>query len=341
MQTFRAVPHSVGMYVPEKVWTNDDLSKMMTTSDDWIQSRSGIKQRHIAEAEDSTSALGMKAAKVCLEAGDTSPEEVDLILAATLSPDYYFPGIGVQIQDLLGCKQIPAIDIRGQCAGFCWSLAAAQGFAATGQYKKILVVGAELHSKVINWDDTVRDIAILFGDGAGAMLLNVEPDFATVDNNKSGLIDHIMGSDGSEANSLAMARPGMAKGHSRFVTEADLSEFTCHPTMDGRSVFKHAVSKMCESVESLLERNRLQMDDIALVVPHQANARIIEAIAKKLDLPGDKVVNVIANYGNTTAATVPIALDHAVRAGSIKKGDLIVTVAFGSGFAWGANLMRW
>ena len=341
MAQFRAVPLSVGMFVPEQVWSNEKLATMMDTTDEWIQSRTGIKERRIVEPGVATSDLAVKASKIALENASIKPDDIDLILAATLSPDFYFPGIGPIIQTKLGMGPIPALDIRGQCAGFTWSLSAAESFAGTGKYKKILIVGAEVHSNVISWDNFGRDIAVLFGDGAGAMVLQVEDDGpATVENGKSGIIDHIMGSDGAGAEHLIMKRPGMA-GQERFVTQQDLDEKTCHPTMDGRYVFKNAVQRMTQSVLTLLERHNLTVADIDLIVPHQANLRINEAIRERLGCPPEKVVNIIHQYGNTTAATIPMAMNESVAQGKLKKGNLIVSVAFGAGFAWGANLIRW
>jgi len=334
----RFVPRGTGHAIPKKIVTNDDLAQLMSTSDEWIKSRTGIERRHIAEKGTSTSDLGTAAALEAMGQAGWLPDDVDLILAATLSPDYYFPGIGVMIQDKLGCRPIPALDIRGQCAGFVWSLATAQGFGLTGQYKKILVIGAEIHSTVIDWNDQGRDIAVLFGDGAGALALELEP--GTPDLSKRGIIDFVMGSDGGGAQALCMKRPGMG-GQERFVAHEDIDQRLVHPQMDGKKVYVNAVSRMCESVTTLMTRHGITPSDIDLLIPHQANLRINQTVREKLGLPEDKVVNIIANYGNTTAATIPLCMYHAVKDGRLKPGSLVMTTAFGAGFSWGANLIRW
>jgi len=334
----RYVPRGVGHYVPPRIVTNDDLSQLMETSDEWVKTRTGIESRHLIDEGMATSDLASAACKEALAMAGWQAPEVDLILAATLSPDYYFPGIGVMIQQKLGCKTIPAIDIRGQCAGFVWSLATAQGFAYTGQFKKILIVGAEIHSNVLEWNDFGRNIAVLFGDGAGALALELEaglPDLAS-----RGLIDFVLGSDGSGADALCMKRPGMG-GQMRFMTQEDLDKKTVHPEMDGKKVYVNAVARMTESVKTLLDRHRLSVDQIDLLLPHQANLRINESVRDKLGFPSEKVMNIITHYGNTTAATIPLCMYHAVTSGKLKPGQLIITTAFGAGFAWGANLIRW
>lgn len=334
----RFVPRGTGHAIPKKIVTNDDLAKLMSTNDEWIKTRTGIERRHIVEKGTSTSDLGTAAALEAITRAGWQPQEVDLILAATLSPDYYFPGLGVLIQDKLGCRAIPAIDIRGQCAGFVWSLATAQGFGLTGQYQKIVVVGAEIHSNVIDWSDHGRDIAVLFGDGAGAVALELEPGVPEL--SKRGLIDFVMGSDGSGVEALCMKRPGMA-GQERFVTHEDIEKRLVHPQMDGKKVYINAVNRMCESVTTLMTRHGISAADIDLLIPHQANLRINETVREKLGFPEHKVVNIITNYGNTTAATIPLCMHHAVMDGRLKPGSLVMTTAFGAGFSWGANLMRW
>lgn len=334
----RLVPKGTGHAVPSKSLTNHDLSLMMETSEDWIKSRTGIESRHIVEEGVATSDLAVEAAREALSDAGWAATDVDLIIVATLSPDYYFPGVGVLIQNKLGCRSIPAIDIRGQCAGFTWSLAAAQGFGMTKQYKRVLVIGAEIHSNVLEWNDFGRNIAVLFGDGAGALALELEEGVPQLKDR--GLIDFLMGSEGSGADALCMKRPGMA-GQSRFVTHKDLDEKAVHPVMDGKKVFVHAVQRMTELVLTLMNRHHLTVDDIDLLVPHQANLRINEAVREKLGFPESKVINIIANHGNTTAATIPLGLYHACKQGRLKSGNLIITTAFGAGFAWGANLIRW
>lgn len=334
----RFVPRGTGRAIPKKIVTNDDLSKVMATSDEWIKTRTGIERRHIAEKGLSTSDLGTAAAQEAMSQAGWQPHEVDLILAATLSSDFYFPGLGVLIQQKLGCRTIPAIDIRGQCSGFIWSLATAQAYGLTGQYKKILVIGAEIHSTVIEWNDFGRDIAVLFGDGAGALALELESGAPEL--SKRGLIDFVMGSDGSGVDALCMKRPGMA-GEERFVTHEDIDARRIHPEMNGKKVYVNAVAKMCESVSTLMSKHGLSSSDVDLLIPHQANLRINETVREKLGFPEEKVVNIIADYGNTTAATIPLCMYHAVQDGRLKPGKLVITTAFGAGFSWGANLIRW
>jgi 3-oxoacyl-[acyl-carrier-protein] synthase-3 len=334
----RFVPRGTGHAIPKKIVTNDDLSKLMATSDEWIKTRTGIERRHIAEKGLSTSDLGTAAAQEAMDQAGWKAHEVDLILAATLSPDFYFPGLGVLIQSKLGCKPIPALDIRGQCAGFVWSLATAQAYGLTGHYKKILVIGAEIHSTVIDWSDAGRNIAVLFGDGAGALALELEPGAPEL--GKRGLIDFVMGSDGAGVEALCMKRPGMG-GEERFVTHEDIDAGRVHPEMDGKKVYVNAVARMCESVSTLMSRHGLSESDVDLLIPHQANLRINESVREKLGFPEEKVVNIIADYGNTTAATIPLCMYHAVRDGRLKPGQLVITTAFGAGFSWGANLIRW
>lgn len=341
--SYVSVIEGVGKYLPEEVLTNHDLSKLMDTSDQWIQERTGIKERRRAKISQGTSDLAVEAAKQALDHAKCSVEEVDMILAATLSPDYFFPGIGVFIQQKLQAGCIPAIDIRGQCSGFAWSLANADAFIRMGTFKRILVVGAELHTKVIEYSNRGRDVSVLFGDGAGAVLLGgrESAQVATAQNQIRGLIDHDMGSDGSGIDKLCMRRPGFAAGFDQLLRPDEAVEKSYLPIMDGRHVFRHATTRLTESAAKLLERNKLKASDLDLVIPHQANLRINEMLRVKLKLPPEKVFNTIEKYGNTTAATIPIGMSDAVESGRLKKGDLVMTVAFGSGFTWGANLLRW
>ncbi len=331
----------VGHYVPEKVLTNDDLSKMMETSDAWIQERTGIKERRQASDEQGTSDLAVEACKSALERSGRKIHEIDLILAATLSPDYFFPGIGVMVQHKLGAPTIPAMDIRGQCSGFSWGIATADAFLRSGQYKRILLVGAELQTRVIEFSDIGRNVSVLFGDGAGAMVLSKGDELATATNEAAGVIDSVMGSDGSFAEELAVTRPGVSAGNPTLISEEELRNKAYLPYMNGRLVFKNAVIRMLEASMTLLKRNGLKPSDLNLVIPHQANLRINEMLREKLGLAPEKVFNNIQKYGNTTAATLPIAMSEAEQQGRLKRGDLLLTVAFGSGFTWGANLIRW
>lgn len=336
-----AVIKSVGKYLPQKILTNDDLSKLMDTTDQWIRERSGIEQRHIADDSETTSDLGTYASQDALRRAGYQASDLDLILAATLSPDYYFPGIGVLIQNKLDCRNIPAMDIRGQCSGFAWSLATADAFIRSGMYHRILVVGAELHTRVTEFSDRGRAVSVLFGDGAGACIVESQAsEPVTVARGQSGIIDSIAGCDGSGAELLLIRRPGLTP-HRRFLDAKDLEEASYLPEMEGRQVFKNAVARMCEVAQQLLERNGITPRDLDLVLPHQANLRINEAVRTKLGMPEEKFFNNIQKYGNTTAATLPLAMSDAVEQGVLRPGMLVMTVAFGSGFTWGANLIRW
>lgn len=341
-QYLSAIISGIDFYVPERIVTNNDMTKMMDTSDEWIQERTGIKERRFASIEQGTSDLAIKASIKLLKKLDVDPTEIDLILAATLSPDHFFPGIGVQIQDGIGAKNTPALDIRGQCSGFSWSLSAADAYIRSGMYKKVLVVGAEIHSRLMDMTTRGRNMGVLFGDGAGAALVEAKEtsELPSVENKLSGLIDHTMGSDGSGLNQLAMIRPGLGKNTKTFADHEEIEDEPFAPQMEGRAVFKHAVSRMLESAQILLKRSNIKASDIDIVVPHQANMRISETIRHKLSLPPEKFYNSIERYGNTTAATLPIGLSEAEQLGKIKRGDLVLTVAFGSGYTWGGNLFR-
>lgn len=343
MSDLYSVVSGVSFHVPEKVVTNEDLTKVMDTSDQWIRERTGIHERRIADVNTSTSDLGVVAAKKVLEKCGKTPRDLDLIVAATLSPDYYFPGIGVQIQHALGAPCIPALDVRGQCSGFAWSIATADAMLRTGNYRCALIVGAEIHSRVIEFSNRGRNVSVLFGDGAGAMLLETgtEADRPTAHNKVRGVIDSFMGCDGSGAELLTVKRPGTARGYRDFISSEEVAEKAYLPYMEGQQVFRNAVIRMMESTQTILQRNGLTVKDIDLVIPHQANLRINETVREKLGLPPEKVFNTIANYGNTTAATLPIGMTEAEEKGILKQGKLVLTLAFGSGFTWGANLIRW
>lgn len=338
---YRSVIQSTGHYLPEKVVTNNDLAELMDTSDEWIEERTGIKQRRLVQDGVSTSFLATKAAEQALHNAGWDSKDVDLIIAATLSPDYYFPGIGVQVQNKLGARTIPALDIRGQCSGFVWGLATADGLLRTGAYRRALVVGAEIHSRLIEFSNRGRDVAVLFGDGAGAVALEAfsGDQRPLVSNNMRGIIDSLMGSDGSGLSHLYIQRPGH-DGSSSFLSQAEAGEKAWLPKMEGRFVFKNAISRMVEACEAILARNNIKASDLDLLLPHQANLRINQMVAEKLGLKEHQVFNNIQNYGNTTAATIPLLMHDAKRLGLLKEGHLVLTVAFGSGFTWGANLIR-
>lgn len=332
----RSCIRSVAHYVPERRVTNDDLSKVMETSDAWITERTGIKERRFVDPTCSgTSELGEKAARLALEKAGWGAEDLDLIVVATLSPDYYFPGVGVMLQQKLGCRTIPALDIRAQCSGLVYGLSVVDGYVKSRQAKKILLVCAEVQSPVLDLTTRGRDMAVLFGDGAGALTLEA------VEGGKDerGIIDSFLGSDGSGAEVLCMKVPGTATPG--FISADDIQQARVHPFMDGKQVFKNAVTRLLETASTLLQRNRITPEQVDLIIPHQANMRINEMVRSQLGLPPEKVFNNIQKYGNTTAATIPICMSEAVAEGRLKQGDLVLTLAFGAGFTWGGNLVRW
>jgi 3-oxoacyl-[acyl-carrier-protein] synthase III len=337
-----SVFRGVGRYLPEKVVTNDDLAKLMDTSDEWIKERSGISQRHMVDDSESTSEMGYKAAVAALEDAKIDPSEVDLILASTITPDYYFPGIGVLIQRKLG-KLIPAIDIRAQCSGFAWSMSTADAFLQTKQYKKILIIGSEIHSRLLEFSNRGRNVSVLFGDGAGAAVIegNSVKEKPSVTNSIRGIIDSYMCSDGSGAELLISKRPGMSAGNNKFMTAEELQDNAFRPMMEGRQVFKNAVLRMSEAANILLERNKVSISEIDILIPHQANVRIASAVAERLGLEKEKLFTNIEHYGNTTSASIPLCLYDAKKQKRLTPGTLALVVAFGSGFTWGSNLIRW
>jgi 3-oxoacyl-[acyl-carrier-protein] synthase-3 len=348
----------IGYYVPEEVVTNFDLMRHMETSDEWIQERSGIVERRYAKRmEEPTSVIGAKAARIAIERAGITPEEVDFIIFATLSPDYFFPGCGVLLQRELGITrtEVGALDIRNQCSGFIYGLSVADQFIRSGMYKNILLVGAEVHSMGLDFSTRGRNVTVLFGDGAGAVVLQpaAEPG--------QGILCSRLHSDGTHAEQLAFLNPGCHSGyHARkmgqpadfgydeqqefgglFLTQKMMEEDMIYPNMDGQLVFKNAVVKFPEVIMEVLVAQGLQPQDLQLLIPHQANLRISQFVQKKLGLRDDQVWNNIQRYGNTTAATIPIAMGEAWEAGRIQPGDLVCMAAFGSGFTWGAALMRW
>jgi len=340
----RSVIRSVAHYVPPKVVSNHDFEKLMETSDAWITERTGIKERRWAEEGVTTSDIGAIAAKEALRRAGRAPEDIDLIVAATLSPDMYFPGIGVMLQQKLGMRTVGALDIRAQCSGFIYGLSTVDAYLRAGLAKRALLVCAEIQHPVLDLTTRGRDMAVLFGDGAGAVVIEAEAcanadDFPSIRNKTRGVIDSIMGSDGSGAPILALKKPGT--GGKTFVDPADVEKGGFHPNMDGKVVFKNAVTRLIESAATICKRNGVRPQDIDLVAPHQANLRINEMVREQLGISPDKVFNNIQKYGNTTAATIPIVLSEAQSEGKIKEGSLVLTLAFGSGFTWGANLIRW
>ena len=327
----------LGFYVPNNIVTNDDLSKIIDTNDEWIQERTGIKERrHIIRGEDTTTSMGVKAAKIAIERSGISKEEIDFVIFATLSPDYYFPGPGVLVQRDLELRTVGALDIRNQCSGFVYAISIADQYIKTGMYKNILVIGSELHSTGLDMTTRGRGVSVIFGDGAGAAVLSREEDLT------KGILSTHLHSEGQHAEELALIAPGMGK---RWVTDilADNNpdDESYFPYMNGQFVFKNAVVRFIEVSMEGLQANNLQVSDIDMLIPHQANLRISQFIQQKFKLTDDQVFNNIQKYGNTTAASIPIALTEAWEQGKIKSGDLVVLAAFGSGFTWGSVIIRW
>ena len=340
----------IGYYVPKNVYTNTDLSRFMDTNDEWIQERTGIKERRFADRyEETTTTMGIEAAKIAIQRAGITVKEVDFIVFATLSPDYYFPGCGVLLQREMGMGEIGALDIRNQCSGFVYALSVADQFVKTGMYKNVLVVGSEKHSFAMDFETRSRNVSVIFGDGAGAVVLQ------PTDEKGKGILSTHLHSDGADAEMLAMHYPGSHANKwmkdkpafpdqelgGLFMTPEILASGAVLPYMDGPAVFKKAVVKFPEVIREALVANHLTEKDIDLLVPHQANLRISQYVQNLLGLNDDQVFNNIQKYGNTTAASVPIALCEAWEAGRIKDGDLVCLAAFGSGFAWASALIRW
>lgn len=326
----------LGHYVPENVVTNDDLSKLMDTNDAWIQERTGIKERrHIRKGDgNSTSVMGVKAATIALDRARLGPDDIELIVFATLSPDMYFPGGGVQVQDLMGMDTIPALDVRNQCSGFVYGLSVADQYVKTGMYKHVLVIGSENHSGGLDFTTRGRGVSVIFGDGAGAAVVSRSED-------GSGILSTHLHSEGKHKDELALQGPSTNYWVPQIMEDNPQEDIPYYPYMNGQFVFKNAVVRFSEVIMEGLQANGLQPTDINMLIPHQANLRISQFIQKKMGLSDDQVFNNIQKYGNTTAASIPIALTEAWEAGKIKKGDLVVLAAFGSGFTWGSAMIRW
>lgn len=327
----------LGYYVPENVVTNDDLSQLIDTNDEWIQERTGIQERrHIIRGEDTTTSMGVKAAKIAIERSGLKPEDIDFVVFATLSPDYYFPGPGVLVQRDLGLRTVGALDVRNQCSGFLYALSVADQYIKTGMYKNILVIGSEVHSTGLDMTSRGRGVSVIFGDGAGAALLSREEDLT------KGILSTHLHSEGQHAEELSLIAPGMGKRWvSDILKDNDPNDESYFPYMNGQFVFKNAVVRFSEVIMEGLEANGLQVSDIDMLVPHQANLRISQFIQQKFKLTDDQVFNNIQKYGNTTAASIPIALTEAWEQGKIKTGDTVVLAAFGSGFTWASAVIKW
>ena len=334
---YRSRIKGLGFYVPENVVTNDDLSKLMDTSDEWIQERTGIQQRrHALRGSDTTTSMGVKASLKAIEAAKINKEEIDFIVFATLSPDFYFPGCGVLVQKELGLPTVGALDIRNQCSGFIYALSVADQYIKTGMYKNILVIGAETQSPALDMSTRGRNMAVLFGDGAGAAIVSRS------DDPERGILSTHLHSQGEHAEQLAMIAPGVGtKWVPQILAENDPDDVSYYPNMNGQFVFKNAVVRFAEVIEEGLKANGFSREDINMLIPHQANLRISQFVQHQFKLTDEQVFNNIMKYGNTTAASVPIALTEAVQQGKIKDGDLVVLAAFGSGFTWASAIIRW
>ncbi len=326
----------IGHYVPDNVVTNKDLEQYMDTSDEWIVERTGIKERRwIAPGSgDTPSTMGTKAARIAIENAGLTPEDIDFIVFATLSPDYYFPGPGVQVQDQLGIKEIGALDVRNQCSGFIYGLSVADQFIKTGMYKNVLLIGSEFHSGGLERSTRGRGVTVIFGDGAGAVVLQrTEED--------KGILSTHLHSEGKHAEELALIGPATSRWVDQIMDENDPEDTSYYPYMNGNFVFKHAVTRFQQVIHEALAQNGYEPSDINMLIPHQANLRISQFIQQKMKLTNDQVYNNIMRYGNTTAASIPIALSECYAEGKINDGDLVCFAAFGSGFTWASALIRW
>ncbi|AHF15935.1 3-oxoacyl-ACP synthase III family protein [Niabella soli] len=341
----------IGSYVPDNVVTNTELTEYMNTSDAWIRERTGIEERRYATRfEQTTATLGAEAAKIAIERAGITKEDIDFVIFATLSPDYFFPGCGVLVQRILELKDVGALDIRNQCSGFIYGLSVADQFIKTGMYKNILLIGAEVHSYAMDFSTRGRNVSVIFGDGAAAVVLQPSPDAAR------GLLSTHLHSDGAHAEALSMPNPGFHSGvHNPawrppvppqkyggvFITQQLVDKEDFYPYMDGPAVFKKAVVKLPEVIMEALTANHYKPGDLKLLIPHQANLRIAQMVQQALQLNDDQVFNNIQKYGNTTAASIPLALCEAWEGGKVQNGDLICLAAFGSGFTWGSALLKW
>ncbi len=325
----RTIIAGTGSYLPEKILTNSDLEQMVDTTDEWIVSRTGIRERHIASSDEATSDLATEAGRAALQMAGVDPADLDLIIVATLTPDHHFPSTAGFVQRNLGAARAAAFDLEAACTGFIYALTVGDLFIRSGTYKKILVIGAEVLSKFLNWED--RETCVLFGDGAGAAVL------IPGENDGRGIISTHLHSDGTMAE-LLYAPAGVSR---MPITKEAIDQKLNTVKMKGNEVFKMAVTRLSGVVDEVMEANGLSEEDIDFLVPHQANLRIIQATARKLKLPMEKVIVTVDRHGNTSAASVPLALDEAVRGKRIKKGDSVLLEAFGGGFTWGAALIRW
>lgn len=333
-----AIIKGMGYYVPENVVTNDDLSKIMDTNDAWITERTGIKERRWIDTSkkvESTSSMALEASKNAIKDAGMDKADIDFIVFATLSPDYYFPGPGVTLQQELGLDTIGALDVRNQCSGFVYALSVADQYIKSGMYKNILVVGSEYHSGGLDKSTRGRGVTVIFGDGAGAAIVSKSP------SEDRGILSTHLHSQGEHAEELTLIGPSTRRWVPEVIDNGGKEDDAIFPYMNGTFVFKHAVTRFPQVIGEALDQNNLQSTDIDMLIPHQANLRISQYVQKKMRLRDDQVFNNIQKYGNTTAASIPIALAEAKQKGLVKKGDLVCLAAFGSGFTWASALIRW
>ncbi len=328
MSNFSILIKGVGYYLPKHVLTNDDLSKMVETSDEWIRTRTGISERHIAAKDEACSDIAFHAAKRALEDAQLQPTDIDLLIVATVTPDMLFPSTAAILQAKLGLNNVMAFDLNAACSGFLYVLEVARSLLQQKSYRRALVVGSEKLSSIVNWKD--RSTCVLFGDGSGAFVLEKS------ETNEGGILDGFFGADGSNPEVLCLPAGGSLRPTSQETLEAHMHSIS----MNGKEVFKMAVRLMAKSVNTLLERNHLTKDDINCLIPHQANLRIIQSLSQLLDMPMDRVFINLDKTGNTSAASIPMAFAQAKESGTIKKGDYVMLVAFGGGLTWGAILIK-
>ena len=329
---YRSKIIGMGYHVPPHVVSNNDLSKIMDTSDEWIRTRSGIKERRWSTEDIGTSDLAYEASKNAIASACIKPQSIDLIIVGTISSDYFFPGVSAQLQDRLSLKTIGAFDIKVACSAFIYSLAIADQFIKTGMIKTALVVGAEAQSKLIDKTIRGRDISVLFGDGAGAAILQRS-------NNSSGILSTHLHCEGKDMKNLWMEGPGASPNAWLKDQESYPEKF--RPFMNGKEVFRNAVKRFPEVIKEALNENNFSIQDIQLIIPHQANLRISQAVAKKIGVGMDKVYSNIHKFGNTTAASIPIALTEALQEGKVSSGDNIILAAFGAGYSWASAAIKW
>ena len=332
---FNSIIKGLGFYVPDNVVSNDDLSKIMDTSDEWIIERTGIEQRRwVNDKKLTTSMMGTYAAKNAIKDANIDKNEIDFIVFSTLSPDYYFPGSGVLLQRNLEIKEVGALDVRNQCSGFIYALSIADQYIKSGMYKNILVVGSEIHSGALDKTSRGRSVSVIFGDGAGAAVISRS-------NDESGILSTHLHSEGKFAEELAVIKPSTTFWIDKIINDENDDGSSYSPYMNGNFVFKNAVVRFEQVIFEALNHSNLKKEDISLLITHQANLRISQHIQKRLNLSDSQVFNNIMKYGNTTAASIPIALTEAYQSSLIKKGDIVLLAAFGSGFTWGSVLIKW